>query len=132
MSIKNAEKGLFDKALKKRRMHRSRWWMLARKGSGYLELLSLERGTPGSVLPVFSFKEEAEMFCLLEELDEGWEVRESSPGELTSVLYGPCVGTKSVALDPLPEKVADGAELGLMCMRRERFLNRLLDCGTRR
>ena len=111
-----------------RMARRSRWWLIARSGNCPLEeLLTLEcNGQEGSVLPVFSFEEEAEMFCWLDELSDGWEVRESSPGELTSLLYGLCQGVKNVLLDPLPGKVAGGSTLGLVSVDRKEFVDRLL------
>jgi hypothetical protein len=57
-------------------------------------------------LPVFSFEEEAETFLRLGEMETGWRARETTGGELFSLLHGPCAGVKRVALDPLP--VVDG------------------------
>ena len=122
------EKGLLDGATEARMASRSHWWLVVRSGNCQLEeLLTLERdGQEGSVLPVFSFEEEAEMFCWLDELGDGWEVRQSSPGELTSLLYGLCAGVKNVLLDPLPRKVAGGSTLGLVSVDRKEFVDRLL------
>ena len=54
-------------------------------------------------LPVFSGEGEAEMFVWLGgAFEDGWRVRETSAGELVSILYGPCAGVGSVALDPSP------------------------------
>lgn len=83
-------------------------------------------GREGEVLPVFSFKEEAEMFLRLGLPEkEGWLVRESTCGELTSVLYAPCRDIGHVALDPLPETVGEGT-VGLVSLGRERFISALL------
>jgi hypothetical protein len=72
-------------------------------------------------LPVFSFKEEAEMFLRLAVPDKGWHVRETTTGELISVLYGPCKGVERVALDPPPEIFGE-AMTDLVSLRRERFV----------
>ena len=77
-------------------------------------------------MPVFGYEEEAKMFLHLGGYgDHGWSARESSSGEIVSVLCGPCSGAESVALDPLPEMVSDGT-LSLVWLRRERFLEQLL------
>jgi hypothetical protein len=65
------------------------------------------------------------MFLYLGGYGDDWCVRGSSTGEIVSVLCGPCSGAESVALDPLPEMVADGT-LSLVWLRRERFLEQLL------
>ena len=77
------------------------------------------------VLPVFSFKEEAEMFLQLGVRETGWQVRESTCGELTSILYSPCKDVRRVALDPLPEMVAERT-VGFVSLTREAFIEGLL------
>ena len=76
------------------------------------------------MLPVFSHREEAEMFLRLGIMGFDWRASESSTRELVSVLYGPCAGVRQVALDPWPEMVADGC-MGLvsLCQPEEDFLN---------
>jgi hypothetical protein len=73
---------------------------------------------------MFSFEEEAEMFLHLGGYDGGWLARESSVGELVSVLGGPCKDVKDVALDPLPEMLKDGT-VGLVGVGRESFLGQI-------
>ena len=86
----------------------------------------------GRSLPVFGFKEEAELFLRLGSHDgDGWHARESSAGELVSLLYGPCADVGGVVLDPLPGMAADGT-LALVSVGREDFLERLLDGGSSR
>src|ERR671932_220736 len=75
--------------------------------------------------PGFSFKEEAEMFLQYAVADKGWLVRETTTGELISVLYGPCAGVERVALDPPPEIFAE-AMTYLVSLRRERFVRVLM------
>jgi hypothetical protein len=94
---------------------RSFWLIVKQRCSG------LEVSTIGSnVLPVFSFREEAEMFLRLGEFSDRWSVRESTCGELVSLLYGPCRRVRHVALDPLPELFE------LVSMSREAFVEALL------
>jgi hypothetical protein len=101
-------------------------WMVARDGGGRLEPLCVRAGL-SKVLPVFSFEEEAEMFLHLGGYaDSGWRARESSAGELVSVLCGPCADVEGVALDPLPEMLEDGT-IGLVEVGRRRFVGQLLE-----
>jgi hypothetical protein len=82
--------------------------------------LELEEGT--EALAVFSHKEEVEMFLRSFVIaGEGWHIRETSAGEVVSLLYGPCRGAKSVALDPLPQMLGEGW-LGLVALERSRFV----------
>jgi hypothetical protein len=73
-------------------------------------------------LPVFSSEEEAELFLGFGGMSGGWRARESSAGGLVSVLSGPCVGVKKVALDPSPEMVVEGT-VKLVSLLRESFMN---------
>jgi hypothetical protein len=103
-----------------------RWWLIAKTEYGRVEFLTMAHDEDGGeTLPVFGYEEEAEMFLHLGGYgDDGWRARESSTGEIVSVLCGPCSGTESVVLDPLPEMVDDGT-LALVRLRRESFLRRL-------
>jgi hypothetical protein len=119
--------GLARVATEGTRRRRPRWWLIAKIENGRLEFLTTacdEDG--GETLPVFGYEEEAEMFLHLSGYgDDGWSARESSSGEIVSVLCGPCPGAGSVALDPLPGMVANGT-LSLVRLGRERFLKELL------
>jgi hypothetical protein len=108
---------------------RLRWWLIAKTENGRVEFLTTtgcdEDG--GETLPVFGHEEEAEMFLHLGGYgDDGWSARESSIGEIVSVLCGPCSGVEGVSLDPLPGMVGEGT-LCLVRLGRERFLDQLLE-----
>ena len=109
---------------------RPRWWLIAKTQDGRVEFLTTFRDEDGGeTLPIFAYEEEAEMFLYLSGYADGWSVRESSSGEIVSVLSGPCSGAECVALDPPPEMVADGT-LSLVSLGRARFLELLLgDAG---
>ena len=109
---------------------RPRWWLIDKTQNGRIEFLTTFRDEyGGEALPIFAYEEEAEMFLHLSGYADSWSVRESSSGEIVSVLLGPCSGAESVALDPPPEMVADGT-LSLVSLRRARFLELLLgDAG---
>jgi hypothetical protein len=77
------------------------------------------------VLPVFSFREEPDMYLLMERLGSDWQIRETDVGELASVLSEQCASVRSVALDPLPSTLAkEGTEL--VSLGRERFVSRVV------
>jgi hypothetical protein len=106
---------------------RLRWWLIAKTENGRVEFLTTARDEDcGETLPVFGYEEEAEMFLHLGGYsDDGWSARESSIGEIVSVLCGPCSGVEGVSLDPLPGMVGEGT-LCLVRLGRERFLDQLL------
>ena len=92
-------------------------WLIAEQRCNGLEVFTI--GT--DVLPVFSFEEEAQMFLGLGHAIDGWQVRETTYGELISVLYGPCREVEHVALDPVPGLVE------LVSLDRRAFIRALLE-----
>lgn len=81
-------------------------------------------------MPVFSFEEEAELFLRLSVSSTGWRVTQTTAGDLTSVLHGPCADVEKVALDP-PAEFVDEALLGLLTLSRKDLV-RTLTGGRRR
>jgi hypothetical protein len=111
-----------------RRAGTQRYWVIAKDakdGFGQLDLLTVDLDGTGEALPVFSFKEEAEMFLWLQTTEEGQKVREIAPGQLVSILYGPCADTGRVMLDPLPE-VGARMQIGLFGMDRHDFVESVM------
>ena len=102
-------------------------WLITKHATSRMEVFTTHLGGDGKALAVFSFKEEAEMFLdlRLAGSNDGWRVRQTSVGELVSVLYGPCSDTKKVVLDPIPE-VGRKEIGGLLNMHRNDFLRFLL------
>ena len=76
-------------------------------------------------MSIFSSEEEAEIILRFGGVTGGWRARESSVGELVSVLSGACAGVKKVALDPSPEMIVEGA-VGLVSLLRESFMNLIM------
>ena len=91
-------------------------WLIAKQRCNGLEVFTIG----SNVLPVFSFREEAEMFLGLGYAADGWQLRETTCGELVSVLYGPCRRVEHVVLDPVPDLIA------LVSLSRKRFISVLL------
>jgi hypothetical protein len=106
-------------------------WLITKHGISGMDVLTVDLGGSDDALAVFGFEEEAQMFLdlRLAGSGEGWRTRQTSPGELVSVLYGPCSGAKRVALDPLPEVVDREKSIGLLAMLRNDFLQVLLGGG---
>ncbi len=111
-----------------RRGGAQRYWVIAKdanEGFGQLDLLTVDLDGAGEALPVFSFEEEAEMFLWLQRTEEGREVRETTPGQLVSILYGPCADVGRVMLDPLPE-IGVRMQISLLGMDRNDFVESVM------
>ena len=111
-----------------RRTGTQRYWVLAKDvkdGFGRPDLLTVDLDGTGQALPVFSFEEEAEMFLWLQTTEDGREVRETTPGQLVSILYGPCVDVGRVILDPLPE-IGACMQISLLGMDRNDFVESVM------
>jgi hypothetical protein len=114
-----------------RRAGTQRYWVIARDaknakdGFGQPEVLTVDLDGAGEALPVFSFEEEAEMFLWLQTTEEGHEVRETTPGQLVSILYGPCAHVGRVMLDPLPE-IGARMQISLLGMDRNDFVESVM------
>jgi hypothetical protein len=113
-----------------------RYWVIAKDAKdgfgrpvGQPDLLTVDLGGTGQALPVFSFEEEAEMFLWLQRTEDGREVRETTPGQLVSILYGPCADVGRVMLDPLPE-IGARLQNSLFGMDRNDFVESVM--GARR
>ena len=110
---------------------RQRYWVIAKDvkdvkdGFGQPDLLTVDLDGTGEALPVFSFEEEAEMFLWLQTIEDGREVRETTPGQLVSILYGPCAHVGRVMLDPLPE-IGARMQISLLGMDRNDFVESVM------
>ena len=108
-----------------RRAGTQRYWVIAKDGLGQPDLLTVDLDGAGEALPVFSFEEEAEMFLWLQTSEDGREVREITPGQLVSILYGPCADVGRVMLDPLPE-IGASMQISLLGMDRHDFVESVM------
>jgi hypothetical protein len=103
-------------------LDRVSYWLIAEKRNSRLEVLTFLPGGEQETLPVFSSEDEAEVILRFGDVTGGWRARESSAGDLVSLLSGPCTGVRKVALDPSPEMVVEGT-VGLVSLLRESFMN---------
>jgi hypothetical protein len=103
---------------------RRRYWLIFNYEGHKMEAFTADLDGLGEALPVFGFEEEAEMFVFLSSLETRWKTRETSTGELLSILYGLCRCVDRVALDPLPN---EGAHDTPGFVSRRRFARLLAD-----
>ncbi len=100
------------------------FWLIATRSHGWREVLTIDAGGQ-TVLPVFSFQEEGEFFLDFEAAEADWWPRETTTGELVSLLLGLCAGVDKVALDPLPG-LGEVEIVELVSTGRRRFVRRLM------
>jgi hypothetical protein len=102
-------------------------WLVIKHLSRRMDVFTTHLCGDPKALVVFSFQEEAQMFLdlRLTASKDRWRVRQTSVGELVSLLYGPCSDTRKVVLDPLPE-IGREELTGLLGMHRAEFLRFLV------
>jgi hypothetical protein len=77
------------------------------------------------VLPIFSFQEEGEFFLGHQSASVASRLRETTTGELVSLLLGLCARVDKVALDPLPS-LGERGIVELVSTGRRHFVRDLL------
>jgi hypothetical protein len=97
------------------------YWLIEKIEDGPTEMLTVGLHGGQQALSIFSHREEAEMFLWLQTTEDGREVRETTPGQLVSILYGPCADVGRVMLDPLPE-IGARVQISLLGMDRNDFV----------
>jgi hypothetical protein len=112
----------------KNKATRRLFWLIVTRAHGSMEVLTIDAGGE-TVLPVFSFREEVELFLHLQAKGADWWPRETTTGELASLLLGLCARVEKVALDPLPG-FGETAILGLVSTGRRRFIRYLMGEDT--
>ena len=100
----------------------SAYWLIVKNDNGPLEVLTIDLDGQ-KTMPVFSFREEAEMYMRFEVRGSRW-VRKTSPGKLASLLFGSYSCVEKVALDPLP-KICDERMTPLVSVSRKEFTRTL-------
>jgi hypothetical protein len=88
--------------------------VVARYSDEGLEVLRMPLGGRGETLPVFSAGWAARGYLFSEAPGGGWYVKTCTPGELFSLLAGPCARVEWVALDPRPGPRVGGEATNLM------------------
>ena len=105
-------------------------WLIAKHGLSEMEVLTVDLEGGVEALAVFTLAEEARVFLnsRFGASGEGWETRQTWPGELASILCGPCSAVKKVALDP-PQAVDREKSVALQAVDRDDFFVQLLGEG---
>jgi hypothetical protein len=104
-------------------------WIIASHKNKRMEVftIDLDDYIGGSFLAVFTFEEEVQAFLgLLEDERKEWSVRQTTPGELISILQAPYAKVQWVALDPLPLPFGR-AMLPYISEVRELFIERVME-----
>lgn len=103
---------------------RNSYWLITKRRRGRVDLLTMRLADGRSVLPVFSFEEEAALFLRLG-VQGGWQIRRAEAGELVSLLYSLCREVELVVLDPVSDVEADVVNR-FVSLGRKRFVDVLL------
>jgi hypothetical protein len=100
------------------------FWLIVTRSHGRMEVLTIDAGGE-TVLPIFSFQEEGEFFLGHQSASVASRLRETTTGELVSLLLGLCARVDKVALDPLPS-LGERGIVELVSTGRRHFVRHLL------
>lgn len=81
-------------------------YLISRLENNRLRVLTL---AAGETLPVFGTRQAAHDFLRDGGFGGGWQIRESTAGELISLLMGHLADVEIIALDPRPDLALSGA-----------------------
>jgi hypothetical protein len=90
-----------------------------------MEVLTIDAGGE-IVLPLFSSQEEGEFYLAHQSASVASRLRETTTGELVSLLLGLCARVDTVALDPLPRLGEREEIVELVRTGRRQFVHHLL------
>ncbi len=110
--------------MSKNKAIRRSFWLIVTRPHGRMEVLTIDAGGE-TVLPLFSFQEEVELFLHLQAKGADWWPRETTTGELVSLLLGLCARVDKVALDPLPS-LEEREIVELVSTGRRHFVRHLM------
>ena len=105
------------------------FWMVLEGSARRLPLTVFLPDGP-EALALFSGEEEARMFCHFCEEGASANLRQTTTGEVLSLLYCPWCAAKHVALDPFPEILGSRPLLGVLRLDREEFALRFAGLGS--
>ena len=111
--------------MSKNKAARRSFWLIATRARDWIEVLTVDAGGE-TVLPVFSFQEEGEFFLRFVTKEADWWTRETTTGELVSLLLGLYARVDKVALDPLPGRLGETEIVELVSTGRRHFVSHLM------
>ena len=114
--------------MSKNKAIRRSFWLIVTRSHGRMKVLTIDAGGE-TVLPLFSFQEEVELFLHLQAKGVDWWPRETTTGELVSLLLALCARVDKVALDPLPS-LGKREIIGLVSTGRRHFVHYLMGEDT--
>ena len=104
------------------------FWMVL-EGSPQALPLMVFLSDDKEALALFSGEEEARMFCHFCEGEASTNIRQTTTGEVISLLYCPWCAAEHVVLDPFPEILGSRLLLGLLTLSRADFALRFAGLG---
>lgn len=106
------------------------FWIMLEGSPRALPLTVFLSDDTTEALALFSGEEEARMFCHFCEEGASANLRQTTAGEVLSLLYCPWCAAKHVALDPFPEILGGRLLLGLLTLSRADFARRFAGLGS--
>lgn len=97
------------------------WYTISRHGNHCLEVLTISSETREETVPIFRDARSAEAFLLRGDFGPGWWTRESTAGEMISLLFTCLAEARHVALDP-PAIFATANVVGLESTSKKEFI----------
>jgi hypothetical protein len=108
----------------KNKAARRSFWLIVTRSHAGMEVLTIDTGGE-IVLPLFSSQEEGEFYLAHQSASVASRLRETTTGELVSLLLGLCARVDTVALDPLP-RLGEREIVELVSTGRRQFVHHLL------
>jgi hypothetical protein len=108
----------------KNKAARRSFWLIVTRSHAGMEVLTIDTGGE-IVLPLFSSQEEGEFYLAHQSASVASRLRETTTGELVSLLLGLCARVDTVALDPLPD-LEEREIVELVSTGRRDFVHHLL------
>lgn len=101
------------------------WYLISRYENNRLKVLAIPSMSSGEIVPIFRDGRSAHDFLLRGGFDPEWRIRESTAGELTSLLLTCLAGVGQVALDP-PAVVETAGDMDPERISKEEFIVALM------
>jgi hypothetical protein len=103
---------------------RRSFWLIVTRSHPRMEVLQIDAGGE-TVLPLFSCQEEGEFYLAHQSASVASRLRETTTGELVSLLLGLCARVDTVALDPFP-RLGEREIVEAVSTGRKQFVHHLL------